>query len=90
VGLALKQENILTAKGMTVAIGDASANQDTNTVIDNSGGDKLNTLAYLQKQYKATVVTNAALVKAYPGADFILILGQSSVPKTTSTTSATQ
>jgi LCP family protein required for cell wall assembly len=89
VGLALKQENILTAKGMTVSIGDAPANQATNTIIDNSGGDKPNTLAYLQKQYKATVVTNAALVRAYAGADFILILGQSSVPQPAATTTPT-
>lgn len=85
IGLATIQKNTLSRKGMTVVAADASANQATSTIIDNSGGDKPNTLAYLKKQYKATVTTNAALTAGYPGADFILILGQSAVPKTTTT-----
>jgi LCP family protein required for cell wall assembly len=85
-GLALAQENKLIGKGMSVSIGDAPAVQPTTTVIDNSAGEKPNTLAYLETQYKATTATNAALIKAYPNADFIVILGQSAVPKTTATT----
>ncbi len=85
VGLAAKQENKLTEKGMDVSVGDASANQATTTIIDNSGGVKPNTLAYLKKQYKATIATDAHLTAAYPSADFILVLGQSAVPATTST-----
>lgn len=85
-GLALHQENKLVAKGMTVAIGDAPVNQPTNTIIDNSGGQMPNTLAYLMAQYKATVVTDTKLVARYSGADYILILGESSVPKTAAAT----
>jgi LCP family protein required for cell wall assembly len=82
VGLAMNQENKLIAKGMDVSIGDAPATQATTTIIDNSQGKKPNTLAYLKKHYKATVVTDASLTRAYPGADFILILGQSASPST--------
>lgn len=85
-GLALHEENKLSAKGMTVSIGDAPAAQATTTIVDDSNGEMPNTLAYLKKKYSATVVTNAALTRAYPGADYIVILGQSAVPKTTTTT----
>lgn len=83
VGLAAKQEHTLLTKGMNVSIDDAPANQATTTIIDNSNGDMPNTLAYLKKQYKATVTTNAQLTYGYPSADFILMLGESAVPKTT-------
>jgi hypothetical protein len=49
-----------------------------------------NTLAYLKQHYNATVVTNTSLTAGYPSADFIVILGESAVPKTTATTSTTQ
>ena len=80
-GLALGQENKLIGKGMTVSIGDAPADQATTTIIDNSNGEMPNTLAYLKTQYKATVTTNVHLTANYPSADFILVLGQSAVPK---------
>lgn len=83
VGLAMRQENKLIGKGMMVYIGDASATQATTTVIDNSNGDMPNTLAYFKSTYHATVITNASLTADYPNADFILILGQSAAPKTT-------
>ncbi|HSX05247.1 MAG TPA: LCP family protein [Candidatus Saccharimonadales bacterium] len=83
VGLAQQQANTLTAKGMNVTVGDASATQATTTLIDNSNGQMPNTLAYFKKQYKATVTTDVTLTRTYPNADFILILGQSAVPKTT-------
>lgn len=86
-GLAMSQENKLIAKGMNVSIDDAAANQATTTIVDNSAGEKPNTLTYLKQQYKATVVTDATLTKAYPSADFILILGQDAAPKTTTSTS---
>jgi LCP family protein required for cell wall assembly len=85
-GLAMSQENKLIAKGMDVTADAAPANQATTTVIDNSAGKMPNTLAYLKKQYSATVTTNASLTTTYPTADFILILGQSAVPKTTTNT----
>lgn len=87
-GLALGQENKLIGKGMTIAIGDAPSTQATNTIIDNSGGDKPNTLAYLKSQYHATIVTSTSLTATYPNADFILILGQTAVPKTDAATTA--
>ncbi|MEJ0072488.1 MAG: LCP family protein [Candidatus Saccharibacteria bacterium] len=90
VGLALGQENKLIAKGMSVTIGDASANQATNTLIDNSNGEMPNTLAYLKSTYKTTTVTSASLTAAYPNADFILILGQSAVPAPATSTSGSQ
>jgi len=79
-GLALRQAGKLEKKGMDVMTADAPANQATSTLIDNSGGDMPNTLAYLKKTYGATVVTNKSLTAGYPGADFILIVGQSAVP----------
>lgn len=85
-GLAGLQKNALMRKGMTVIAADAPAVQATSTLIDNSGGAMPNTLAYLKKQYNAPVVTNASLTADYPGADFIVILGESSVPSTSRTT----
>jgi LCP family protein required for cell wall assembly len=89
VGLAGVQQKALAAKGMTTTTNDATANQATNTIIDNSQGKMPNTLAYLKSHYSASVVTNATLTANYPAADFILILGQSSVPVTSTTTSST-
>jgi LCP family protein required for cell wall assembly len=89
-GLAMRQENKLIAKGMTVRVGDAPATQATTTIIDNSKGELPNTLNYIKANYKATVTTSPSLTAAYPSADFILILGQSAVPKTTTNTTTTQ
>lgn len=79
-GLAMRQQSKLVARGMEVSVGDAATNQATTTIIDNSNAEKPNTLEYLKKQYKATVVTDAKLVRTYAAADFIIILGQSAVP----------
>ena len=82
VGLAASQATKLKAAGLSVlAQNDASANQAQTTIIDNSQGQKPNTLAYLKKTYNATVVTDATQTANYPSADFILILGASAVPK---------
>lgn len=86
-GLASKQLHELTKKGMTATIGDASADQAVTTIVDNSDGDMPNTLAYLKQKYTAEVAKNTTATIGYPGADFIVILGQNAVPKTTSTTS---
>lgn len=83
-GLAGQQISKLEGKGMDVATGDAPAVQQTSTIIDNSGGTKPNTLAYLKKQYQASTATNASLIAGYPNADFILIVGTNAAPKTTS------
>ena len=87
VGLAKAQEPKLIAKGITVlSEADAPAAQATTTIIDNSAGHMSETVAYLKKQYKATVTTNAALSAAYPTADLILIVGKTAVPAATTTT----
>lgn len=86
-GLAATQTYALQHKGMTVSVADAPANQPTTTIVDDSQGKMPNTLAYLKQKYNATVVKNASLTYNYPGADFILILGQSAAPQTSSTTS---
>ncbi len=88
VGLAKKQANILAPEGINVlGEADAPANQPTTTIIDNSGGSDPNTLIAIKKQYNATVVTNAKLVTAYPNANFIVILGASASPATSSSSS---
>ena len=89
VGLASNQVTKLEGQGMTVSVADAPTAQATNTIIDGSQGKMPNTLAYLEKQYSATVVTSNSLTTTYPTADFILILGQSSVPNTSNTTTNT-
>lgn len=88
-GLASKQQNALTAKGMDVTVGDAPATQATTTLIDNSEGKLPNTLAYLKKQYNAAVITSNTLTTTYPNADFILIIGQDQVPQGQGTTQGT-
>ena len=82
VGLARLQKNKLFDQGASIlATGDADT-QARTTIIDNSLGKKPNTLAYLKKTYSAEVVTNPVLTRSYPAADFILVLGESAVPKT--------
>lgn len=84
VGLASKESAKLDDAGMQV-IGhyDAPATQPKTTIIDNSEGLKPNTLAYLKKKYNATIVVDTALTKQYPTADFIVLVGTSAVPATT-------
>lgn len=82
-GLASREQTKLGAKGIEASAGDAPANQSATTVIDNSQGKMPNTLAYIKNTYKANIVTNTSLTAGYPSADFIIILGQSAVPKAT-------
>ncbi|HSX06353.1 MAG TPA: LCP family protein [Candidatus Saccharimonadia bacterium] len=89
-GLASAQANKLIAKGMNVSVADAPANQPATTLIDNSGGNMPNTLAYLKTTYHATIVVNKTLSAGYPSADFILILGQSAAPATASSPSVSR
>ena len=87
VGLAAQQATKLNEAGLSVlAHTDASTNQAQTTIIDNSQGQKPNTLAYLKKTYNATAITDASQTANYPSADFILILGASAAPKTTTPT----
>lgn len=88
VGLASKESGKLDDAGLQV-IGhyDAPATQPKTTIIDNSGGQKPNTLAYLKKKYNATIVVDTSLTAQYPSADYIVLLGASAVPKTTTSSS---
>lgn len=89
VGLAKLQKNALFEQGANIlAVGDAAANQPKTTIIDNSQGQKPNTLAYLKQKYGASVVTDATLTANYPAADFIVILGESAVPDPNDTESS--
>lgn len=89
IGLAKQQKNKLFDQGANVLlVGDANANQPKTTIIDNSQGQKPNTLAYLKKTYNATVVTDANLTANYPAADFILLLGESAIPRPSSSSQA--
>lgn len=91
IGLASQQALTLKQAGMSILGSyDAPANQAQTTIVDNSQGLKPNTLAYLKKKYNATVVTDAKETANYPNADFILLLGASAAPKSTSTTTTTQ
>ena len=84
LGLAKLQKDKLFDQGASIlATSDATA-QATTTIVDNSEGKKPNTLAYLTKTYSAKVISDPTLAASYPSADFILILGASAVPKTSS------
>ena len=86
LGLAKTQEKLLTAKGINVTdIADASTNQATTTIVDNSAGKDPATLAALTKLYAASPVADKKLTALYPNANFIVILGQNVSSQTTTT-----
>jgi LCP family protein required for cell wall assembly len=90
-GLAAGQEDKLSAAGMNVLLeSNAPTPQTKTTVIDNSGGKKPGSLAYLKKHYSATVTTDAALSAKYPDADLILVLGQNVAAAQATSGTATQ
>lgn len=80
VGLARTQAAILADKGMSIAAQSNATVQATTTLI-NVSKDKPNTLAALKTLYKATIVTDTTLSASYPNADIIVVLGESAVPK---------
>lgn len=84
-GLARSQSAVLAEKGIIIAAQGNATVQPTTTLI-NVSKEKPNTLAALKTQYKATVVTNATMSANYPNADIIVILGESAVPKTSTST----
>jgi LCP family protein required for cell wall assembly len=88
-GLAGQNEGTLKSQGITVSVADAPANQATTTIIDDSQGQMPNTLAYLKSHFNATVVADPHLIYDYPSADFIVVLGQSAAPTTSSTAAST-
>lgn len=87
VGLARTQTAKLTVAGMNVVAQGNATVQATTTVVDMSKGKKPNTLADLKKRYTASVKADATLSASYPNTDFIVVLGQSVVPATTTSTS---
>jgi LCP family protein required for cell wall assembly len=84
-GLAAKAETALTSKKINViAIGDATAKTDVTTIIDVSLGKKPATLNRLKQLYSgARVSTTNPYSKVY-NTDFIVVLGNDQLPKTTS------
>ncbi len=81
-GLAGQAETALKAKSITVtAIGDASANTATTTIIDASGGTMPATLSLLKQLYGTNVTTTNPYANTYD-ADFIVILGSDRVQNT--------
>jgi len=88
VGLAKAEAAVLNAKGMTAtAMTYSPPLQTSDTIIDNSGGNDPQSKAALQKLFGTNVVTSASLTRAYPGANFIVLLGTSQQMPATSTTS---
>ena len=78
-GLASKERTALNSKGLNVdAIGDASSNQATTTIIDNSGGKKPATRQFLIQTFGNTVTTANPYANIYT-ADFIVVLGSNVV-----------
>jgi LCP family protein required for cell wall assembly len=82
VGLAAKEETALQAKGVTVAsIADANNQHQGTMIVDNSKGQKPQSLKLLQQMFPGTTVTNttdsseAEEAQGYT-ADFVVILGQ--------------
>lgn len=79
-GLAGKESNRLTSKGLNVvAVGDAPQQEGGNVIIDLTGKTsdkpaKPGTKARLQQLFGGTLSTNNSKV-GYPSADFIVILG---------------
>lgn len=93
-GLASKESNSLTSKGLNVvAVGDAPRQEGANVIIDrtakkgtsNAASGKPGTKARLQQLYKGTVVPDDGSW-GYPSADFIVVLGTTHRPPNGQTT----
>lgn len=87
-GLAQKQADLLTDKGILVTgIGNGSA-QPSTIIIDKTLGKKPQTKKLLERQLNAVTTTSNSVPDAasYPAADFIVILGKSAVNANTSVT----
>ncbi len=78
-GLASKESNNLTSKGLNVvAIGDTPRQAGANVLIDQTAqaaSPKPGTKALLQKQFATAAAQNMQNDLGYPTADFIIILG---------------
>lgn len=85
-GLAAQESDILYDDGLTI-LGkyDAPDEQAKTTIVDNSNGEKPNTLSYLKSIYGATVIADETLTANYPSADFIILIGQDIATKAAQT-----
>ena len=89
-GLATKEANILKSKNLNIIkVGDAKTNTAVTTIIDASAGKKPGTKALLMKLYGTNVTTINPYSAVYTS-DFVIVVGQDRIPKTTSDTSSTQ
>lgn len=90
-GLAKRQADSLTAKGLNVmAVGQAASAYPQTVLIDNSGGHKSGTLSALQKFYGVTATSDKTLQATYPNAQFIVVLGNNFVDNSASVTTPAQ
>ena len=91
-GLAKREGDALKAKGIDVAnVGNATGDYETTVVVDNSNGKMTATLQYLKGRYgSSTVAADAAATRAYPEADFIVILGADRHTSTSSGSDSSQ
>ncbi|HSX02989.1 MAG TPA: LCP family protein [Candidatus Saccharimonadia bacterium] len=88
-GLAKQESTALEGKNLNVlGYDNATTPVTVTTIVDASGGADPATLAYLKSRYgKAVVVTTTSpYLKAYPAADFIIVLGPDRIPASPSPT----
>jgi hypothetical protein len=84
-GLASKVKKQLNSKHVSVTrVGDANGDHPVTTIIDSSENKKPATLALLKKTFQNSTVTTTNPYEGIYDADFIIVLGNDQVPKTTS------
>jgi LCP family protein required for cell wall assembly len=85
-GIASAERTNLEAKNLQVlAAGNALSTQAVTSIIDNSGGSKPATRAYLAKTYGNNFTTANPYADTY-NADFIILVGNDKIPKPSTTT----
>lgn len=78
-GLASKEGNVLTSKGLNVlGVADAPSQHTTDLIVDNSKGKDPATKKLLQQLFGTATTTHDTV--GYPTADFIIILGTNQQP----------
>ncbi len=80
-GLAKLESNKLDAQGTNTLLRANGSPHTKTVIIDNSGGSKPNTIAFLKSRYKTVVSLDAQVSKGYPAADIIVILGNDAAVK---------
>jgi LCP family protein required for cell wall assembly len=83
-GLAIQWKNKLTARNFVIEdVGDSTPKgQTAATIVDLSEGKKPATKAALIKQFGNGLTTQSKYARAYPDADFIVVLGTQQTPQT--------